>query len=363
MSHLFKSRSRNSAFTLVELMIVIAIIGILASLATVGVMKALEKGKMVAARTEISQLEAAIAAAKQNFGNVDNLPSIIELYSHGPTFKTNAELNVSGVPTYPNTRDTFNFLTKVFGKNWHTATQIQWLGTTINTNSYATQPKTLYGIEALVFLLGGYADGSGSAPSFLGFSSNPLNPMDVTNTKYKLKGPFYEFDKTRIKPGTSFYTLVNGWEGLYAYFSSTDYKKYFDSNNPAFLKPLKPYVLKYVPPSLLTPPGAYSNSSHIQNGTFTFVNNKTFQLVSSGMDQAFGVNFYDNAMKNLPLTPYQQSLSTVYSGAHQIGEPLPYLAGEGCWWLSFTNSSFKYLEFGFDDLANFSSTQLGKKDE
>ena len=67
MSHLLKSRSRNSAFTLVELMIVIAIIGILASLATVGVMKALEKGKMVAARTEISQLEAAIAAAKQNF--------------------------------------------------------------------------------------------------------------------------------------------------------------------------------------------------------------------------------------------------------------------------------------------------------
>jgi type II secretory pathway pseudopilin PulG len=344
-------------------MIVIAIIGVLVSLVSVGVMKALEKGRSVAARTEISQLEAAIAAAKQNFGNVDNLPSVIELYSNGPNFKNAAELTVAGVPTYPNTRDTFNFFTKVFGKNWHTTTQIQWLGTTINTNSYATQPKTLYGIEALVFLLGGYADGSGSSPNFLGFSSNPLNPMDVTNTKYKLKGPFYEFDKTRIKAGTNFYTLVNGWEGLYAYFSSSDYKKYFDSNNSAFSQPLKPYVSKYVPPSLLSTPTAYTNSGHIQNGAFTFINNKSFQLVSSGMDQRFGVNFYDSAMKSSSLTPYLQSLSTVYSGAHQIGEPLPYLAGEGCWWLSFTNSSFSYLESGYDDLANFSSTQLGKKDE
>ena len=365
MSHLLKSRSRNSAFTLIELMFVILIIGILVTLVTAGVMRALEKGKMVAARAEISQLEAAIAAAKQNFGNVDNLPSIIELYSNGPNFQTaaNATNTMTGLPLYPNTRDTFNFFTKVFGKNWHSTTQIPWLGASVNMNTYSTQSKTMYGIEALVFLLGGYADGSTSSPNFLGFSSNPLNPMDVTNTKYKLKGPFYEFDKTRIKAGTPFYTLVNGWEGLYAYFSSTDYKKYFDSNNSAFSQPLKPYVSKYVPPSLLSTPTAYTNSGHIQNGAFTFINNKSFQLVSSGIDQSFGVNFYDNAMKNLPLTPYQQSLSTVYSGAHQIGEPLPYLAGEGCWWLSFTNSSFKYLEFGFDDLANFSSTQLGKKDE
>ena len=71
MSHLLKSRSRNSAFTLVEILIVIAIIGVLVSLVSVGVMTALEKGKSVAARTEISQLESAIAAAKQNFGGVD----------------------------------------------------------------------------------------------------------------------------------------------------------------------------------------------------------------------------------------------------------------------------------------------------
>ncbi|MFN6049485.1 MAG: type IV pilin protein, partial [Planctomycetia bacterium] len=45
-----QTRTRHSsAFTLVELMIVIAIVGVLASLVTVGVMKGLEKGKQVAA--------------------------------------------------------------------------------------------------------------------------------------------------------------------------------------------------------------------------------------------------------------------------------------------------------------------------
>jgi prepilin-type N-terminal cleavage/methylation domain-containing protein len=311
MSHLLKSRSRNSAFTLVELLIVIAIIGILASLATVGVMKALEKGKMVAARTEISQLEAAIAAAKQNFGNVDTLPSIIELYSNGPKFQSVANETqtnpITGLiePKYPNTRNTFNFFTKAFGKNWYASTTIPWLGTTLNTNLYATQPKKLYGIEALVFLLGGYADGSTSSPNFLGFSSNPLNPMDITNAKYKIKGPFYEFDKTRIKPSTNFYSMVNGWDGPYAYFSSSDYAYFLI--NPISIGgglTLTPYHKNATPP--------------VSAGSF--YNAKTFQIISSGQDQSFGLGGY-------------------YNPPYSIGLPV------------------------YDDLANFSSTQLGKKDE
>ena len=90
MSQLLKSRSRNSAFTLIELLVVIAIIGILVSLTAAGVMKILSRGQMVAARTELSQLEAAIAAAKQNFGNVDNLPSAIKLYNTPAGFNSDA---------------------------------------------------------------------------------------------------------------------------------------------------------------------------------------------------------------------------------------------------------------------------------
>ena len=93
MSQLLKSRSRNSAFTLVELLVVIAIIGILASLAAVGVMKVLERSKMVTARIEIGQLEAAVSAAKLDLGNVDELPSVIYLVKNIPDFASTTTLS------------------------------------------------------------------------------------------------------------------------------------------------------------------------------------------------------------------------------------------------------------------------------
>jgi len=310
MWHLLKSRSRNSAFTLIELLVVIAIIGILVSLTSVGVMKILSRGQMVAARTELSQLEAAIAAAKQNFGNVDGLPSIIEVYSNGPNFQAaaNATNMMTGLPINPNTRNTFNFFTKVFGKNWYSSTTIPWLGTSVTTASYSAQPKTLYGMEALVFLLGGYADSSSGAPNFIGFSSNPLNPMDVTNPKYKIKGPFYEFKQKQIVSGTNYFTMVNNSGGSYAYFSSSEYP-YFLAN------PLGGIVYPYHK----SPTAPVASSS--------YYNPKTFQLISSGQDKTFG-----SLLPNNPIP------GGYYNPPYTIGQPV------------------------FDDIANFSALQLGVKE-
>ncbi|RLS25176.1 MAG: type II secretion system protein [Planctomycetota bacterium] len=300
MSHLFKTRSRNSAFTLVELLIVIAIIGILASLATVGVMKALEKGKMVAARTEISQLEAAIAAAKQNFGGVDNLPSAIKLYSTPAGFNTDA-LGVS----------TSNFLTKAFGKAWQSSPASPWMG----VGYTGTYPVTLTGMEALVFWLGGVRDANGT---FQGFSSYPSTPWDITNTKRK--GPFYEFDAVRVlnNTPTTIPTFVNSWNGSYAYFSSSDYLNFSKTvANGGY--------------------GAYSATGGLISPLLirtptAFYNPKTFQIISSGPDQSFGKgNFGGGTTFGVVHTPG--------SGDYAISAP------------------------GYDDLANFSSTQLGKKDE
>ena len=302
MSQLLKSRSRNSAFTLVELLVVIAIIGILASLAAVGVMKALEKGKMVAARTEISQLESAIAAAKQNFGNVDNLPSIIKLHSRADSLMNdNTQIGI-------NTR---NFLTKAFGKAWiplptqtsptvvySNTPYMYWMG----PGYTGTYPIILVGMEALVYWLGGVRDGSGT---FQGFSSNPAAPWDTTNARYKIKGPFYEFDSVRvlITNPTTVPTFVNSWGGAYAYFSSSDYAAFVGT----------PY----------SPPTGGGPVSPLLRTPTTFYNPKTFQIISSGPDQAFGSG-----------------------GAHTPG------AG-----------TYAISASGYDDLANFSSTQLGKKDE
>jgi|LakMenE01Jun11ns_1017448.scaffolds.fasta_scaffold9953813_1 prepilin-type N-terminal cleavage/methylation domain-containing protein len=301
MSHLLKSRSRNSAFTLVELLIVIAIIGILASLATVGVMKALEKGKMVAARTEISQLEAAIAAAKQNLSGVDNLPSAIRLYNTPAGFNTDA-LGVS----------TSNFLTKAFGKAWQSSPACPWMG----VGYTGTYPVTLTGMEALVYWLGGVRDGS---RTFQGFSSNPSAPWDTTNAKYKIKGPFYEFDAIRVlnNTPTTVPTFVNSWNGSYAYFSSADYSNFSKTiANGGY--------------------NAYSSTggsiSPLLRTATTFYNPKTFQIISSGPDQSFGKGCFGGG--------------TTFGVVHTPG-----------------SGDYAIAASGYDDLANFSSTQLGKKDE
>ena len=298
MSHLLKSRSRNSAFTLVELLIVIAIIGILASLATVGVMKALEKGKMVAARTEISQLEAAIAAAKQNLGGVDYLPSAIKLHSRADSLMAdNTQIAIN----------TKNFLTKAFGKSWiplpnpttlvySSTPYMYWMG----AGYTGTYPITLSGMEALVFWLGGVRDANGT---FQGFSSNPAAPWGTGNASYKLKGPFYEFDAVRVlnNTPTTVPTFVNSWNGSYAYFSSADYAGFTTTPYSATAGTIKPLL----------------------RITTAFYNPKTFQIISSGPDQAFGSG----------------GAHTPGTGAYAISAP------------------------GYDDLSNFSSTQLGKKDE
>ena len=283
-----QTRTRHpSAFTLVELMIVIAIVGVLASLITVGVMKAFERSKLVSARIEISQLEAAVAAAKLDLGNVDELPSILKLYNTPAAFQSD-QIG----------KDTLNLLTKAFGKTWTANTTCNWMG----PNFTGPYPVTISGMEALVYWLGGIKDSTGA---FQGFSSNKTTPWDLTTTKRK--GPYYEFDSARVTNKTSL-TLAssynNGWDGPYLYFSKSFYNTpingvnaYRSNNSPATLPATYPPY-----------PASY------------FYNPKTFQIISSGQDQTFGPGGY-------------------YQPPFTIGVP------------------------GYDDLSNFSSTILGKKDE
>lgn len=60
----------NSAFTLIELLIVIAIIAILAGLAFPAVQGALESGKKAQARNDVHQLAAAIKAFQLEYGRL-----------------------------------------------------------------------------------------------------------------------------------------------------------------------------------------------------------------------------------------------------------------------------------------------------
>ena len=344
MSHLLKSRSRNSAFTLVELLIVVAIIGVLVSLVSVGVMKALEKGKMVAARTEISQLEAAIAAAKQKYG-LDQLPQSLVLYDNLPQWEAqsgNAAFSTGFDPTkFPIgisgftpaqkiliVADSLNLMKKIFGRDFlkdadlsSNTKRVKWAA-----NAFIDTPVFLTSDQAVWFLLGGVLDTTGKFSGFPGYAKEPTKTLSgIDATKPIL--PFLDFDAGRMKIGSNgFAGYCDPYNTPYAYFSSKynycDYSNNITGFGTGYLGRFM-YEGQSVRPFFITYTGGAVPANWNQ---FKFLNPRSFQIISAGPDKIFGTND-----TGLPYVPN--------SGSYMVGA------------------------VGYDDLANFSSTQLGKKDE
>ena len=333
MSHLLKSRSRNSAFTLIELLVVIAIIGILASLAAVGAMKVLERSKMVTARIEIGQLEAAVSAAKLDLGNVDELPSVIIVYQDMGKFSGKTSITTESAFNKKLRESTFTTMQKVFGRNFGknaTTNDYFYPISTTNSNPDITNPvkinwlcqdgKVIQGMQAYIFWLGGMYTNTGGKYSFTGFSTDKRDPCELASLKRK--GPYFDFDSSRVKnigmmPGSTYLTYVNGWDGEYTYFSNSSYKLYADSFSTTTADP--DYAKKYS-----SELNNYSVKVKPYKNGNVFFNAKSFQIIGSGQNQMFGPG---------------GSGWTPGSGLYAIDAD------------------------GYDDLSNFSSTQLGKKDE
>jgi hypothetical protein len=126
---------------------------------------------------------------------------------------------------------------------------------------------------ALAFWLGGVpeVDPNGQPTGRLcGFSANPLHPFENNKTEPRRIGPFYEFDLSRLPPGTYTYYPRNGLPAEpahnqpYVYFAARD----GSYSNLSKWGHCRPYV------NTLTP-----NS---------YVNPTTFQILSPGLDGRFG---------------------------------------------------------------------------
>ena len=63
-----RHQTRRGGFTLTELLVVVAIIGLLAGLSTVAVPRAMESGKKAKVKTELTSLVAAVKAYRQEYG-------------------------------------------------------------------------------------------------------------------------------------------------------------------------------------------------------------------------------------------------------------------------------------------------------
>jgi prepilin-type N-terminal cleavage/methylation domain-containing protein len=201
--------ARRGAFTLVEMLVVITIIGILASLITGAVIAARRRARNAAIAIDLSNLDAACKAYKEKFGeyppdfaglnNADVDPVSGQAYQ---TIVQNQILRHLAVafPRYvPGTPAGHS---KVGWNGFKDDVKTFW---NIDVDTYVQSPST-----ALVFWLGGgpqwFLDSSNNAilpgntkfdnnkpiQSLLGFSANPTNPFDTASTS-RIK-PFLEFD-------------------------------------------------------------------------------------------------------------------------------------------------------------------------
>ncbi|HEV8002934.1 MAG TPA: prepilin-type N-terminal cleavage/methylation domain-containing protein, partial [Planctomycetaceae bacterium] len=139
------ARRAAAAFTLLELLIAIAIIGILASLILTVAGSANTRAKNAQVTVDIKDLEKGIAAFKQRFGTEP--PSRITLYEQGTTTAP------SGATSWNNDPRSMGLVRQIWPQFDFT------IDRDINNNgNIDTAPIQLTSAECLVFFLGGIPD-------------------------------------------------------------------------------------------------------------------------------------------------------------------------------------------------------------
>jgi len=273
-----KTRGRRG-FTLIELLVVIAIIGVLVSLLLAAVMKAMTKAEEAKARSDISQLNQAVAAWQVKFNVQGPFPSRLQLYKRFNQYDLSR--NSDGSPHNLLDTDSAAFLQRVWprlvnnGQFAAESQRVDWDGIA------AEHPQgwTLQGQECLVFFLGGIPTTIGT-PGCTGFATSSTDPSyhikhPTANPPPSLIPSFFAFDSSRLVIGQTgtFFHYMDGYEKApYAYFSSykttNGYNRYGTGVNNSDCTKLG--VCPYA-----EAPGRYLNPN-------------TFQIISAGRDHSFG---------------------------------------------------------------------------
>jgi prepilin-type N-terminal cleavage/methylation domain-containing protein len=188
-----RKRTARRGYTLVELLVVISIIALLASLITVAVQGAMRTAKVAQVKTDMLSLEAAIASFKANYKA--DVPSSLTIPATPAGWGATDKAKIRRI--WPR----FDFTTS---GGW----------------SSSSVPVFLSGDDCLMFFLGGVI--SGGTPR--GFSRNARTPFSTTGTNRI--GPFMEFDTSRVISDGSWYVYVDPLRSAkpgYSYVRQEDY--------------------------------------------------------------------------------------------------------------------------------------------
>jgi general secretion pathway protein G len=357
-------KTGRAGFTLVELVVVVLIIAILAALTATAVTALLGKGPAAKNRSEIGQLEMAVAAFHRDFGiDKQYFPSrfvLCENYSdYFFNFGTPMQASKSQLHT-----DSLNFLQTMFPKLWkNNQNAINWKGYGV---AGSVGERFLEGDQCLVFFLGGIpnpAAPNGTGPGVLGFSRVASDPSTAGGDR---KGPYYEFDESRLAllphASSNFQTndyfsyldpykqknpVLNNVYGrndifnAYVYFSSyrvrNGYNRYFNTKDETGA-----LIQNSDCSTFAVWPYARTTGS---NGQYVYP--AKFQIISAGADGVFAVGTNLNPAAGYPTLTWSPTTAEAYVSGKMpgTGKPNPN-----------TNPGDPY---GKDDQANFYDEVLG----
>jgi general secretion pathway protein G len=314
--------ARRPGFTLVEMLVVLAIIVVLVSLVAGVVLRFLGQGPIMQAQTEISQLNQSVELFKQKYG----------IYPPSKIFLANTQADYVTAKTNDPTNAAFydqswSIINRIFPKlDWNNTSGqglIDWTGNNGAGPVYKAFKGTfLEGDQCLVFFLGGMQTSAGGVNSCLGFANNSRNPTSMINTANNYP-PLFEFSSRRLgtvtrvytktglygqSPSTfSFFVYADTYDtGVpYAYFSTYGNRNGYQTNDCA----------SQVSASLSTPTQTIYLTPYLEaNATpVRYYNPNTFQIISAGADGDFGDGgFWNPGLNpvNRPTTDNQSNFNT-----------------------------------------------------
>ena len=287
---------RRFGFTLIEMLVVIAIIAILAALVTAAVMSGLGKAKDTRIKVEIDQFDAAMKSFKDKYGAYP--PADLR-------FSTAASLPADVLRA---TNDLKQFISRTFPRyNPHTTSSPKpW--------AKLESDLTLAGVDVEIF------DPARAMVFWLtAITSDPEDPFGAKAAAAKdrrlLRSPIFDFDKTRFRDARpvktthlvmedqskeceipQIYMPASGRDVPYLYFDSRIYEiagvtnkapNYFPDvddlmSGNTYMDGSKGFAYVYV-----LDVNANSTPEHL-NGPDTFCGDQTFQILSAGQDGMYG---------------------------------------------------------------------------